>query len=375
MTANNKIAFIRLRDWPLANVRVKEIVINEFSEFEVDTINVGALIKRHPFIIFVNILQIILYYGKDVLLGHKKIRAAFWHTPYIFNSIKKLLTKRLSRENYLFTFQMQSIVDCSIPNTPHFVYTDHTHLANLTYRDYNLKKLYRQEWIDLEKKIYQNASLVFVRSSNILDSLVEQYGIHSEKIKCVFSGSNVVVNEISTTDKDYSNQNILFVGLEWERKGGPELIEAFKIVLKKFPKATLTIVGANPQIQVPNTKIIGKVSPGSLINYYKEASIFCLPTRLEPFGIAFLEAMQARLPIIGTNIGAVPDFVEDSFNGLLVEPGDINGISNALIKLLEQPENCRIYGERSKEIADNKYNWQAVGKRIKQHIINQLNPV
>ena len=81
MTANNKIAFIRLRDWPLANVRVKEIVINEFSEFEVDTINVGALIKRHPFIIFVNILQIILYYGKDVLLGHKKIRAAFWHTP------------------------------------------------------------------------------------------------------------------------------------------------------------------------------------------------------------------------------------------------------------------------------------------------------
>ncbi len=375
MTANNKIAFIRLRDWPLANVRVKEIVINEFSEFEVDTINVGALIKRHPFIIFVNILQIILYYGKDVLLGHKKIRAAFWHTPYIFNSIKKLLTKRLSRENYLFTFQMQSIVDCSIPNTPHFVYTDHTHLANLTYRDYNLKKLYRQEWIDLEKKIYQNASLVFVRSSNILDSLVEQYGIHSEKIKCVFSGSNVVVNEISTTDKDYSNQNILFVGLEWERKGGPELIEAFKIVLKKFPKATLTIVGANPQIQVPNTKIIGKVSPGSLINYYKEASIFCLPTRLEPFGIAFLEAMQARLPIIGTNIGAVPDFVEDGFNGLLVEPGDINGISNALIKLLEQPENCRIYGERSKEIADNKYNWQAVGKRIKQHIINQLNPV
>lgn len=375
MTANNKIAFIRLRDWPLANVRVKEIVINEFSEFEVDTINVGALIKRHPFIIFVNILQIILYYGKDVLLGHKKIRAAFWHTPYIFNSIKKLLTKRLSRENYLFTFQMQSIVDCSIPNTPHFVYTDHTHLANLTYRDYNLKKLYRQEWIDLEKKIYQNASLVFVRSSNILDSLVEQYGIHSEKIKCVFSGSNVVVNEISTTDKDYSNQNILFVGLEWERKGGPELIEAFKIVLKKFPKATLTIVGANPQIQVPNTKIIGKVSPGTLINYYKEASIFCLPTRLEPFGIAFLEAMQARLPIIGTNIGAVPDFVEDGFNGLLVEPGDINGISNALIKLLEQPENCRIYGERSKEIADNKYNWQAVGKRIKQHIINQLNPV
>ena len=375
MTANNKIAFIRLRDWPLANVRVKEIVINEFSEFEVDTINVGALIKRHPIIIFANILHIFFYYGKDVLLGQKKARAAFWHTPYIFNSIKKILTKRLSRENYLFTFQMQSIVDCSIPNTPHFVYTDHTHLANLTYRDYDRKKLYRQEWIDLEKKIYQNASLVFVRSSNILDSLVEQYEIRPEKIKCVFSGSNVVVNEINTADKNYSNQNILFVGLEWERKGGPELIEAFKIVLEKFPNATLTIVGANPQIQIPNTKIVGKVSPGSLVNYYKEASIFCLPTRLEPFGIAFLEAMQARLPIIGTRIGAVPDFVEDGFNGLLVEPGDINGISNAMIKLLEQPENCRLYGERSKEIADNKYNWQAVGKRIKQHIINQLNPV
>ena len=66
-----------------------------------------------------------------------------------------------------------------------------------------------------------------------------------------------------------------------------------------------------------------------------------MPTHLEPFGVVFLEAMQASLPIIATKVGAVPDFIKDNWNGILVEPGDIDGIANGLIKLLENPILCQ----------------------------------
>ena len=45
-----------------------------------------------------------------------------------------------------------------------------------------------------------------------------------------------------------------------------------------------------------------------------------MPTRNDPFGIVYLEAMQAGLPIIATNVGAIPDFIQNNWNGFLVEP-------------------------------------------------------
>ena len=66
-------------------------------------------------------------------------------------------------------------------------------------------------------------------------------------------------------------------------------------------------------------------------DYYNQASVFCMPTRLEPFGIVFLEAMYHQLPIVASNIGAANDFIEDNKNGYLLPPDDTVGISNQLI--------------------------------------------
>ena len=372
MDKGKRIAFIRPKAWPLANRIVEGVLREQFPDHEVDTIDVSSLVRRRPGLILVNSIATALLYGKDIAQRRKKFRLAFWRTPYIFRQVRRLVQKRIAEGTYAFTFQMQSLFDASTPGLAHFVYTDHTHLENRHYTTSGVSNLYSPRWIELERQVYQNAAITFLRSSNVRRSLIEEYGCPPEKAVLVYAGSNAKVSPVKTKNSDYTKPVILFVGLDWKRKGGPDLVEAFKLVRDKLPEARLTIVGANPDLQVPGIEVVGKVPPEGLDRYYQEASLFCLPTNLEPFGIVFIEAMTARLPIVATRVGAIPDFVEEGRNGFLVAPGDIPGLANALLRLLENPELCRSFGEFSFQLTRDRYSWEAVGEKFKQSILKVL---
>jgi len=372
MKNRKHIAFIRPKSWPLGNQIVEGVIKEQFPDHDIDLIDITALIMRRPDIILINSVATILLYGSELLAGRKKFKLAFWRTPYIFQQTRRLIRRRLRNENYFFSFQMQSLFDGSTPGVPHFLYTDHTHLENLNYR-HGKKDLYSQKWIDLEHEIYRHATLNFVRSSNVGHSMVRDYNCPANKVVLAYAGSNVKISEERTENIDYSSQNILFVGLDWERKGGSDLVEAFKLVLRKHPNASLTIVGAKPKLQIPNCIVLGPLPADKLNQYYQMASVFCLPTYQEPFGIVFIEAMTARLPIVATRVGAIPEFVHDGNNGRLVEPGDIQGLANALSEFLDDPEKSRIFGDRSYQLTRERYSWQAVGNRFHQNILNTLN--
>lgn len=372
MADKKRIAFIRPNVWPLANTRVETEIRKQFDKYDVDVINIKPSVAKQPGLMIVNIFITLFLYGFEILFGKKNLKDSFWHTPYIFHAVQRLVRRQLSQSQYLFTFQMQSLFDCSIPGVPHFVYTDHTHLANLNYPDFQHEQLFSGKWIKLERQIYDNASVTFVRSSNIKQSLIEQYRYPAERVICVYAGGNVSVVDDLTQQKDYTAKKIIYVGIDWKRKGGTELVSAFQNILSEHPDATLTIVGATPKIDVPNCTVLGRISSDEVAQYYEEATIFCLPTHLEPFGIAFLEAMQARLPTVGTRVGAIPDFVQDGWNGYLVEPGNVQSLTEALLKLLENPERRRKFGERGFALAKERYAWETVGKRLHQHICDKL---
>jgi len=97
--------------------------------------------------------------------------------------------------------------------------------------------------------------------------------------------------------------------------------------------------------------------------------VFCLPTRLEPFGIAYLEAMMHRLPVVATRVGAVPDMVLEGQTGRLVEPGDAAALAAALIDVLGDPATARRYGEAGFVRATETYTWQRVGQRIRALVL------
>jgi glycosyltransferase involved in cell wall biosynthesis len=352
---------------------IERMLTATFPDFGIDILAVAEIVKRHRSWLAPNLWYVAQEYGREVVAGRLSAREAYFRTTYTLRKLHRAMQELIRPERHAFSFQMQSIFDTSVPGIPHFIYTDHTHLSNLHYPDFDRRSLRPQKWLALERKMYENATVVFTRSSDVAADLTRFYDIPPRKIECVYAGSNVDLSHCGPPDNaGYSNQRILFVGIDWARKGGPELVEAFKEVSRQYPKAHLTIAGPDVEVDVPNCTVLGKVSAKELAHHYAQSSIFCLPTRHEPFGIAFVEAMAHRLPVVGTRIAAIPDMVEDGFNGYLVAPNSPREIAQSLSRLLADPHHARAMGQRGYERGLDRYTWPRTGQRIRERITRIL---
>ena len=90
---------------------------------------------------------------------------------------------------------------------------------------------------------------------------------------------------------------------------------------------------------------LGTIPRRDLMERYRRAAIFCLPSRQEGFGIVFLEAMACGKPVVAARTSAVPETVVDGETGLLVDPDDPEALAQALAAFLSDPERCRAVGE------------------------------
>lgn len=367
MRGHQKIAFLKWGSFSHINASVLGLLQENFPDFQIEVIDFTDLIRRENAFVIYHCLR---EYGVDIIRGDKTFFGSIYFTPYVFRKARRVIQSRLSRQKYAFTFQTQSVFDASLPEIPHFVYTDHTVLANLRYPGSTQQNLFASAWIEYEKTIYQNSTLNFTMSSNIYRSIVEDYLCTPEKVSCVYCGANVQVTEDEMFDDSrFSGKNILFVGVDWHRKGGPVLAEAFKTVLGIYPDASLTIIGSTPRLNLPNCSVIGKIPLCEVGKYYRRASIFCLPTTREPFGVVFLEAMAHKLPVIATCIGAIPDFIHEDKNGYLVEPNDPERLAQKLIELIGSREKCKAFGEYGHRLFWDRYTWKKTGVRIREHIM------
>ncbi len=364
---NKKIGFFKLGSFSHTNEQVEKLLISNFPEYEIEVIDIwnDLLNIKNPLLW--------IYCAKDYLIGSimgkYSFRDSVYRTSYFFNLVKEKSEKLIKQKKYYFTFQTQSFFDISCNGVNNYVYTDHAHLTNLYYPAFDKNKLYPKKWIELEKSIYNNATFNFTMSNHVSRSINEHYNCPKNKIKNVYVGSNANDYGNNSDNTRYESQNILFVGVAWERKGGPQLVEAFKKVIKVQPNATLTIVGCSPKLNIKNCTVIGRVPLSATSHYYESASIFCLPTRLEPFGIVFIEALTNKLPVVASNIGAIPDFIEEGVNGYTVDPDDIQSLADALINLLKSPSKCKRFGEAGRQLIKSRYSWKMAGKRIKETIL------
>jgi len=370
----SEIAFIILSSFSNINESVKNLLKETYPEKEIVIIDVFKIVKSNYILYALNVLFIIIEYAGDLLSGKKSVKESFVRNSFMFFLIKRIVHRKLDPDSILFSIQTQSVFDASRKDIPHFVYTDHTMMLNNHYKSFDSRKLPSKRWMQKEHNIYQNAELIFTMSTSVSDSLIKDYGISGNKIKKVLAGSNLPLNQRMLEKRNYAKQNILFVGGNWERKGGPVLIKAFEILRNKHPQATLTIISRMaPRLDIPNCSIFGKLPLSEVASKFAEASIFCLPTRLEPFGIVFIEAMMYSLPIIGTRVGAIPDFVTDGVTGYTIEPDDPESLAAALDNLLSDPEQCERMGINGFKQYSEYYNWNKVGQRMRVQIDFVLN--
>ncbi len=211
-------------------------------------------------------------------------------------------------------------LDLEAINIPYVTYNDYTMILSNKYEPWDAIFSEKAKFIKLERELYNNASCIFTTSENTRQSLIKDYGI--DEIKVINVGYGVTLEEGEYRKKDYCSNIILFVGLDFERKGGQYLLEAFKKVKQYIPNAKLIIVGPKKQLININqlgVEILGKIRDKDMLrDLYQKASIFVMPTLCEPFGLVFLEAMVNKLACIGTNIDAMPEIIEDGKTGFLV---------------------------------------------------------
>lgn len=142
-----------------------------------------------------------------------------------------------------------------------------------------------------------------------------------------------------------------------------EIIEAFALIADKVP-SKLLLVGDGPEMSVVSKKItslglrdqvilLGKQE--NLRELYAISDVFMLLSEKESFGLVLLEAMIHGVPCIGTNIGGIPEVIEDGKNGYIVELGDIESASKQLLKLLVSDELRQEMGKEAVQTVHDKF--------------------
>jgi glycosyltransferase involved in cell wall biosynthesis len=170
------------------------------------------------------------------------------------------------------------------------------------------------------------------------------------------------------------------------RKGQEFLIKAMKSVLEKYPDSTCVFIGNGSltkklagrknrleELQYmaeelginDKVKFLGKVGQEDLLCAYDECDMLVLPSVNEGFGLVLSEAMCYNKPLIGSNIGGIPEQIVDGYNGYLFKPGDHKELSNCIISLIEDPELREIMGKRGREMACRKF---CVKRGFEDHI-------
>jgi glycosyltransferase involved in cell wall biosynthesis len=186
-------------------------------------------------------------------------------------------------------------------------------------------------WLARETEFLRGASAVLVMGPSTRDVLCRDYDIAPERVHVVGAGPNTSLGPaVAPRDR---GRRLLFVGTQWELKGGPTLVAAFRELRKDFPEATLTLVGSGPSSDLPEgVRSLGRVPHDRMAAIYDEADLVVMPTHMEAFGIALVEALQKGLPCVCSDVGNQRGIVGDA--GLAITPGDVAGLRAALGRLL-----------------------------------------
>ncbi len=161
---------------------------------------------------------------------------------------------------------------------------------------------------------------------------------------------------------------ILFTGTVGYRKGVDLLLEALSDLEKDGIRFKALIVGNGEmpgererlinsyqqRLKADNFEFIAHREQEELISLFMHADIFILPSRAENLPVAMLEAMSCALPVIVSRVGAVEEVIENGENGLLIKPGQVNELKEALLRLLQdQPLRLRLGRNARQTILQN----------------------
>ncbi|MDF9392753.1 MULTISPECIES: glycosyltransferase family 4 protein [Methylococcus] len=158
-------------------------------------------------------------------------------------------------------------------------------------------------------------------------------------------GNPVAVHDALPEERESGRPEVLFLGRLREKKGVFDLVRAIPVVLKRVPDTVFTLAGDGEMEAVRRLAVDLGVSdaiklPGWIKDAEKDAElsaarVLALPSYFEGLPVCILEAMAGGVPVVATSVGGIPELLADGECGLLVPPGDVEALAEALVLVLQ----------------------------------------
>ena len=174
----------------------------------------------------------------------------------------------------------------------------------------------------------------------------------------------------------YKDRKVIFycgrlIGL----KGVGILIKSMKEVIKMHEDALFLFAGRGNQryfenllreLEIPrkNYEFLGHVDYNRLVEYYSISNVFVLPSFHENLPTSLLEAMACEVPCIATDVGGVPEVINNGENGIILSAGDTDGLADAINTVLSDYDKCVEMGKMGRDMVLDKFCWKENVKRI-----------
>jgi glycosyltransferase involved in cell wall biosynthesis len=250
----------------------------------------------------------------------------------------------------------------------------------------NLPAYNIRQGMELDKKAFQRASHSMLASEWNRSSAINDYGIEPGKISVHPCGANLdnIPSADSISPTASKTLRLLFLGVEWERKGGEIVLDSFRILQKHGLKVQLNIIGCVPPHDLSNDSNI-KVIPfldknkdedlRELDKIFRETDLLFLPTRAECAGVVFSEASAFAIPSITTDTGGVSTYVLNGVNGFALPfTAQADQYAQKIIEIYTDEMQLQELRKSSRTYYDEKLSWDNWGlafKRIAERLISQ----
>jgi glycosyltransferase involved in cell wall biosynthesis len=182
-------------------------------------------------------------------------------------------------------------------------------------------------------------------------------------------GVNTNLFKPSDKERSGSRNIVLFVGRLVALKGILYLVRAIPFILRDHPNTLFVFIGPgdkNPYVETlgkwgvreENFLFLGQIDQVSLAKWFEKSDVYVLPSLSESFSLTLLEAMSCGLAAVVSNVGGPSEIIENNINGLLIKPGSVKAISEAVTFLLDNPDIRRNFGTNARETIEKTYTWQ-----------------
>jgi glycosyltransferase involved in cell wall biosynthesis len=185
-----------------------------------------------------------------------------------------------------------------------------------------------------ERRLFRHAHKLLPWSERVRESLIRGYAVSADRIQILPPSMR---DPGPPVNQSRPRPNLLFIGGDFRRKGGPELLEAWRSQLREH--ADLHVVTRDAIPSEPGLHIHQGVEAGTAkwLELWTSADLFVFPSHLETFGIVLLEALAFGVPIVSARTGAAEELVQQDRNGALLKDTAPATIARTVIQLLRDP--------------------------------------